>query len=90
METINKLEDLNLFCKEALRIYTPTPGTVPRVAKDDHTIGNLKIKKGTWLSCNYGYNQWSPKYFENPRLFDPERWTKGEPAPFTYLPFSVG
>jgi len=34
----------------------------------------------------------NPKYFENPTVFDPERWTnnKGLSEPFSFLPFSGG
>jgi cytochrome P450 len=45
-EDLKKLVKLNAFLLECLRLRTPAVGLVPRIAKEDHYIGNIFVKKG--------------------------------------------
>ena len=89
------LQDMNfLHCvlKETLRMYTPVPILGAKVAKEDHKLVDLDIKKGDLVRpilitpCN------DEKYFESPEQFMPNRWrdeTKKVDS-HAFIPFSAG
>ena len=37
---------LDAFIKEALRLHPPAFSVLPRVALEDHKLGNINIRKG--------------------------------------------
>ena len=85
------------FTKEVLRVYPPAPGTLPRIANEDHEIGDFKVKKGTIISAFFTPSLFNPKFFKDPDSFNPGRFLeKGNSdegwkhEPFAYLPFSAG
>lgn len=93
-EHFAKMDYLNAFVKEALRMHGPSVGVFPRVAKRDEMIGDIKIKKGFSVNvATVGLN-YNPKFFKEPERFRPERWLEKEDAgvrnPLAYLPFSAG
>jgi len=93
VDIVKSMDLLTAFTKEVLRIYTPTPGTLPRVAKETHKLGNFEVKKGTMCMCFTGFNHFSPKYFQDPLTFNPDRWLQKdnhEASSIAYLPFSAG
>lgn len=71
---------LQACIKEALRIFTPTPMGLPRVAgKGGITIGDHHFPEGTTISVNswvmhHSKEIWGP----DAREFRPERWLEGE------------
>lgn len=77
---------------EALRLYPPF-WMVDRMALSDDQAGDLLIPKGsTVVVFVYGAHH-SPKYWENPETFDPERFSKANEKlhnQFAYLPFGAG
>jgi len=98
METLNKLEYLNGFIKEALRMGGPVGLLFNRVAVKDHNIGTLKVKSGTLLTVPVNAINYNQEYFENPFEFIPERFTHNSPfpnekhknEPFSFVAFSGG
>jgi cytochrome P450 len=38
--------------RETLRLWTPVPSTVIRIAQEDHYLGEFEIRKGTFVSIN--------------------------------------
>jgi len=95
LSEIQKMEYLEAFLKELLRVASPVPGLLLREAVDDHEIGSIKVKKGTLVNIGTIINNSNPKYFDNPEKFEPERfldWNKGEQKfdPFVFTPFSAG
>ena len=44
IDDLGKMEFCDAFIKETMRFYTPGPGTFPRNAKRDHTVGDIKIR----------------------------------------------
>ena len=66
---------------------------VDRMALANDSVGGLVIPRGsTVVVYVYGVHH-SPRYWENPELFDPERFTKEKEklhTPFTWLPFGAG
>ncbi|MCB9764290.1 MAG: cytochrome P450 [Alphaproteobacteria bacterium] len=78
--------------KETMRLYPPVWG-IGREALEDVTIGDLPLHRGDqiWLA------QWamhrSPRFFDDPLAFRPERWTPEMEAAlprFAYFPFGGG
>ncbi len=78
--------------QEALRLYPPF-WMIDRMAVADDVAGHVAIPSGsTVIVFVYGAHHAS-KYWPNPELFDPERFTKENEKlqpPFTYLPFGGG
>jgi len=93
IEDLGHMDYMQCVLKETMRLYTPAPTIFPRIAQNDHTLGDLNIKKGTSVRPTPLYNFASPKYFEDPREFKPERWLikkEQDLEPFVFIPFSAG
>mmetsp|Transcript_60549 Transcript_60549/g.70165 ORF Transcript_60549/g.70165 Transcript_60549/m.70165 type:complete len:522 (-) Transcript_60549:154-1719(-) len=96
IDIINKFEYLYAFLKEALRMAAITFLVAGREAVKDHTIGNIKIKKGTLVAVGGRAMSFHPKYYKDPYKFEPERFLRKDPEelfnsdPFIFLPFSSG
>ena len=77
---------------EALRLYPPF-WMVDRMALADDRAGDVAIPRGsTVVVFIYGVHH-SPRYWENPESFNPERFTKANEklhTPFAHLPFGAG
>jgi len=91
-DSVSQMEFTHAFLKEALRFYSPAPGTFPRVANVDHNLLDVKIKKGMSVRPNPMFNCFNPKYFESPEEFKPNRWLNKSALvdSFAYIPFSAG
>jgi cytochrome P450 len=87
--------------REALRLAPPT-AVVTRQAKNDTRLGDFFIPKGTALAMSFMSVGRDPRYWDDPLVFRPERWSNigneetasgaVSPArhPFAYVPFSAG
>src|SRR5271155_3248090 len=89
---VPKLEFAAQVVQEGLRLYPPF-WMVDRMALSDDSVGDVVIPRGsTVVVYVYGVHH-SPRYWENPELFDAERFTKEKDklhTPFTWLPFGAG
>src|ERR1700733_5433491 len=89
---VPRLEFAAQVVQEALRLYPPF-WMVDRMALSDDSVGDLAIPRGsTVVVFVYGAHH-SPRYWENPESFDPERFSKANEKlhrPFAYLPFGAG
>jgi len=74
-ELDQKLPYLNNVIKEVLRLYPPVPFVV-RNATADEILAGYKIPKGTRIVIPAYLVHRSPNYWENPTVFDPNRWNK--------------
>jgi len=97
LDTLNNCELTTAFMKESLRILHPAGAIFDRIAKEDHTLGTLKIKKGTSVNIGYIANNFNPKYHDDADTFDPDRWLTNSKTkesttkdPYVYLAFSAG
>jgi cytochrome P450 family 4 subfamily V len=95
LESLKELSTMDLVLKETLRMWNPTPGIFPREAIKDHKLGNINVKKGTIVAINQVGIFSSPKYWEEPDRFNPERWRNWEQTamnrnPYSFIPFSAG
>ena len=91
-DALQKMDVLHCFLKETLRFYTPAPSTFPRIAIEDHKLGDLSIKKGTLVRPDFFTMFFDEKYFKNPEEFDPARWNTSDRTldSHAFTPFSAG
>jgi cytochrome P450 len=89
---VPKFEFAIQVIQEALRLYPPF-WMVDRMALADDRAGDVAIPQGsTVVVFIYGVHH-SPRYWENPERFNPERFAKANEklhTPFTHLPFGAG
>jgi len=89
---VPKFEFTTQVILEALRLYPPF-WMVDRMALADDRAGDFDIPQGsTVVVFIYGVHH-SPRCWENPENFDPERFSKVKEklhTPFTHLPFGAG
>ncbi|EDV59522.1 cytochrome P450 4e2 [Drosophila erecta] len=88
-QDISQMKYLDLFIKEAQRVYPSVP-FVGRFTEKDYVIDGDLVPKGTTLNLGIvmlGYNE---KVFKDPHKFRPERFELEKPGPFEYVPFSAG
>ncbi|KAI9648501.1 hypothetical protein NHQ30_003136 [Ciborinia camelliae] len=89
--------DLDVVIEEALRMYPPTPSTLPRRTRPEGEVINGAFIPG---HTSVGVNHWAAyhasKNFTDPNTFDPDRWSTSPPdkykddAKAAFQPFSMG
>ncbi|KAH8321574.1 hypothetical protein KR074_009617 [Drosophila pseudoananassae] len=88
-QEITQMKYLDLFIKEAQRLYPSVP-FIGRFTEKDYEIDGQIVPKGTTLNLGLlvlGYND---RVFKDPHKFRPERFEEEKPGPFEYVPFSAG
>ncbi|XP_055610022.1 cytochrome P450 9e2-like [Uranotaenia lowii] len=95
-ETLQQMKYMDMVVSETLRFWVPA--AIDRLCIKDYTLddGNglkFTIEKGTavWFP-SYGIHH-DPKYYPNPEVFDPERFSDANRRNINmdaYLPFGVG
>lgn len=84
---------MECFIKETFRLYPSAPVISREAASETHLANNLILPKGTQVVIHIMNIHQSSKYYENPKKFDPERFTPAASEgrhPFAFVPFSAG
>ena len=91
-DMLQKMDALHAMCKETLRMYSPFPHVPFRVCLADHTLGDIKLKKGDLVEADLFATFFDEKYFVNPKVFNPNRWRDPnfKLDPYAFIPFSAG
>ncbi|KAL7566300.1 hypothetical protein ACA910_013626 [Epithemia clementina (nom. ined.)] len=94
MEQVEKMDYLNVFLLEVLRLYPPA-GFFSRVNTHEENFDGIIIPAGTRISISPHLMHRHPKYWDDPEDFKPERWYDNsdeelEHRRFAFLPFSTG
>ncbi|KAJ2213666.1 hypothetical protein EV179_003666 [Coemansia sp. RSA 487] len=88
-----KLPYLGAVIAESLRVLSPAPGMLPRLAPASGIrLGEYFLPAGTWLCCAVGATHMNPAVFGSPTSFDPDRFMGHhcEKARHNLLAFSNG
>ncbi|XP_049271480.1 cytochrome P450 4V2 isoform X2 [Rhipicephalus sanguineus] len=90
VEDIKQMKYLECVVKESMRLYPPVP-LIARDVDEDMKVGEYTVPRGSVAVAAIYFIQRHPRYYENPDIFQPERFfdTK-EKNPFLYIPFSGG
>jgi cytochrome P450 len=90
---LNDHETLGLWLKETLRLYNPAARVVPRIARCDLVLKDLRIRKGDAVSVNYAGLMFKEEVFPEHNTFKIERFTKEnekQHPKYQYIPFFLG
>jgi cytochrome P450 len=77
---------------ESMRLYPPGWAFTRTPVRDDNVAGEHVPADSIVIVSSYA-NQRSPRFWEDPEVFDPERFAPGRReaiAPYAYFPFGVG
>lgn len=93
--TFNQLQEMKYveYCiKETLRLYPSVPMYGRNLDEDINLDGKIVPAGSNFNIMIYNINK-DPKYFKDPELFVPERFSEANERhenPFVYVPFSAG
>ncbi|ALC40922.1 Cyp4e2 [Drosophila busckii] len=88
-QEIAQMKYLDLFIKEAQRVYPSVP-FIGRFTEKDYVINGTVMPKDTTLDLALVALGYDDRVFKEPHRFRPERFETEKPGPFEYVPFSAG
>lgn len=97
-EMLQKMSYMDMVVSEVLRKW-PVAGVTDRICNKEfeyeskETGERVVVKKGEKVRISMCGMQRDPRYYENPNVFDPERFSaenKGKIENGTYMPFGLG
>lgn len=92
-EDLDKVEQLDNFIKECLRIHPPLPGILRRSISDTEFYNHC-IPANTLVAVGTGMSHFMEEYWSNPSEFDPDRFNseraEQKSHPFAWAPFGGG
>ena len=82
---------INAIIKESLRIHPPLPVITFRKLERPVKVGSHILPKNALCTASAWQIHHNPKYWENPKQYNPERFLTNEKRhPFSWIPFSAG
>ncbi len=78
---------------ESMRIYPSAWEMFPRQAVENTKLGEWAIPRGAWIFMSPFITHRDERFFENPLMFDPDRWSPeriNSIDPRAYFPFGGG
>jgi cytochrome P450 len=75
IESLEKLESLDLVMNESIRLVTPVQWAMRRTMRDTELLGHY-LPEGTNVTAFPGVNHLLPEIWTDPMKFDPERFTE--------------
>lgn len=86
---LDTLPYLERVIRESLRILPPVVYS-PRGNVALATLGRFQLPMWTLVIASYYVTHHLPETYEDPNVFDPDRWLTQKTDPYAYLPFSAG
>lgn len=93
LEDLKKLEYTDMVLNESMRLYPPAWSLMVRKARDEIRFGETRVPAGSVMLIPMWVVQRSPRVFEEPLRFDPERFRgdwKARYPKYAYFPFGGG
>jgi len=93
LEDLGKMNYLDCFIHEVLRVHAPVTLLPTRRAIEDVQYGNYVIPKDSYVGIGIDIIHKHPLHWTDPEKFDPERFfpeNKKGRHHYAYLPFSLG
>ena len=92
-DDLDKVEQLDHFIKECLRIHPPIPGALRRSVKETEFYNHC-IPPDTLIVVGIGMTHFMEEYWSNPNKFDPDRFNseraEHKSHAFAFAPFGGG
>lgn len=92
VDDLPQLVYTRMLMSESLRLYPPA-WTIGRRALGDYHVGGYVIPAGSIVLMSQWVMHRDPRYYPDPKRFDPCRWTpeaQAERPKFAYFPFGGG
>nr|AAX84943.1 cytochrome P450 [Plutella xylostella] len=92
-DCVTALPFLAQCMEESLRMYPPVSVLMREIYKDYTLPNGVHLKKGMMIHIPVYHLHHNPKYFPEPEVFRPERFSeegRKSIVPYTYLPFGDG
>lgn len=92
LEDLERLPYNRMVFAESMRLYPPAWG-LPRETISEDVLGGYHIPARAFINLSQWVTHRHPDFWENPELFDPERFTPERSAGrhrFAYFPFGGG
>jgi cytochrome P450 len=93
IESLEKLESLDLVMNESIRLVTPVQWAMRRTVRDTELLGHY-IPKGTNVIAYPGLNHRLPELWTDPMKFDPDRFaeprSEHKKHRYAFTPFGGG
>ncbi|VFJ14899.1 cytochrome P450 [Candidatus Nitrosocosmicus franklandus] len=89
---ISQFKYIEKVFRESMRLFPPV-WTIGRMVEEDYQVDKYVVPKGSAIFMSQYTMHRSPRYYENPEQFIPERWTddfKRHLPRFSYFPFGGG
>lgn len=91
---LDRLQYTNMVIKETMRLHPPLPLLLPRICLETCDVGGFEVAKGSRVIVNAWAMARSPKYWDGPEEFRPERFQENtidyNGTQFEFLPFGSG
>ncbi len=91
-DDLPKMPYTDAVIAEAMRVFPPVY-LIGREATTDLELGGYRVKKGYTIFMSQWVSHRDPRYFDEPEVFRPERWTDGlakRLPKYAYYPFGGG
>ena len=89
IKNINDKKFMNNIINESLRLHPPVPLIARKVLKDFY-VNDINIPSDTNIIISILGSHLRSDYWENPLLFNPNRWNNIKINPYIYMPFLSG
>lgn len=86
---VETLPFLDWFTRETLRMFPPGPMQMRRTGEATTLLGH-DIKKNTKIAYSAWQSNRLEEIYNNPNMFDPERWDGASYSPYEWPTFSAG